>query len=158
MTGSNWHCPHRVREKDSQSCCKHGLNKCRHVEQHHSSNKKKGKIMWIYLYITSIKLWHEYNSTDWLETSFFRKKLWVTVLEFKASIYSTRRSRWCVGNYHGLMLKCQKKKKSGRPYWIFGGILTKFGTAYNIHFWISFVLCVVFKYQYFWSYSRKTQF
>ena len=27
--------------------------------------------------------------------------------------------------------------------------------TYTIHFWISFVLCVVFKCQYFWSYSRK---
>ena len=30
--------------------------------------------------------------------------------------------------------------------------------AYKIHFWISFVLCVVFKCQYFWSYSRKKHF
>ena len=30
--------------------------------------------------------------------------------------------------------------------------------TYKIHFWISFVLCVVFKCQYFWSYSRKTHF
>ena len=27
--------------------------------------------------------------------------------------------------------------------------------TYKIHFWISFVLCVVFKCQYFWSYYRK---
>ena len=30
--------------------------------------------------------------------------------------------------------------------------------TYKIHFWISFVLCVVFKCQYFWSYSRKPHF
>ena len=30
--------------------------------------------------------------------------------------------------------------------------------TYKIHFWISFVLCVVFKCQYFWSYSRKKPF
>ena len=30
--------------------------------------------------------------------------------------------------------------------------------TYKIHFWISFVLCVVFKCQYFWIYSRKTHF
>ena len=30
--------------------------------------------------------------------------------------------------------------------------------TYKIHFWISLVLCVVFKCQYFWSYSRKTHF
>ena len=30
--------------------------------------------------------------------------------------------------------------------------------TYKIHFWISYVLCVVFKCQYFWSYSIKTHF
>ena len=30
--------------------------------------------------------------------------------------------------------------------------------TYKIHFWLSCVLCVVFKCQYFWSYSRKTHF
>ena len=30
--------------------------------------------------------------------------------------------------------------------------------TYKIHFWISFVLCVVFKCQNFWSYSRKKHF
>ena len=29
--------------------------------------------------------------------------------------------------------------------------------TYKIHFWISLVICVVFKFQYFWSYSGKTQ-
>ena len=47
---------------------------------------------------------------------------------------------------------------SWRPFWIFDGhfsIWPNLVHTYRIHFWISFVLCVVFKCQYFWSYSRK---
>ena len=33
-----------------------------------------------------------------------------------------------------------------------------FAHTYKIHLWISFVLCVAFKCQYFWSYSRKLIF
>ena len=41
---------------------------------------------------------------------------------------------------------------------ILNQFLPNFVHAYKIHFWISFVLCVVLKCQYFWSYSRKKHF
>ena len=75
----------------------------------------------------------------------------------------TSRSRWCAGNHRGVMLKWQKKLNfvaAILDFW--RAFLNQFWPnlvhTYKIHFWISFVLCVVFKCQYFWSYSRKTHF
>ena len=77
-------------------------------------------------------------------------------------IFQTRQSRWSAGNHRSLMLKWQTKKFVAVILDFWQAFLNQFWPnfvhAYKIHFWISLVLCVVFKCQYFWSYSRKTHF
>ena len=100
-------------------------------------------------------------SLIWNDGIVFRRHF--IIKAFLSEINKTRRSRWCVDNHPGLMLKWQKKLNFvAAILYFWRAFLYQFWPnlvhTYKIHFWISFVLWVVFKCQYFWSYSRKTHF
>ena len=74
----------------------------------------------------------------------------------------TRRSRWCAGNHRRLMLKCQKTKYRGGHLgflWPFiNQFLPNLVPTYKMYSWTIFVLCVVFKCQYFLDLFKKNWF
>ena len=113
------------------------------------------RILWLYYHTI-----HKFENKRTL-----RRLLSWTLLQRKITFlkkYQTSRSRWCAGNHGSLMLKWQKKNFVAAILDFWRSFLNQFWPnfvhAYKIHFWISFVLCVVLKCQYFGLIPEKLIF